>query len=172
MRPIGHNGETIEYIEATREDIAKADQLAAAVMARSYKELPDKTEQILLAIVELVNTACVDQQINPDDYRFTRKAVSQFLLANQMAISATHLKRHLATLEDNEYLIVHSGGGRGRLKTYQLDYQPPTQSTTTIQEGHDLEEKSARSPSEGQDFFKRLKPSENGHSEAQLASSP
>ncbi len=127
-------------------------------MARSYKELPDKTEKILLAIVELVHTTCIEQQINPNDYRFTRKAVSQFLLANHMAVSSTHLKRHLGTLEECEYLIVHSGGGRGRLKTYQLEYEP----MPTMQEGHDSDEKSTSSPSEVQDLLNQKSFDKNG----------
>ena len=159
IKTVEHNGEQVEYIEATRDDIAKADELAAAVMARSYKELPDKTEQVLAAIVELVHTACIDQQISPSDYRFTRKAVSQFLLANHMAISSTHLKRHLGVLEECEYLIVHSGGGRGRLKTYQLDYEP----TSTMQEGHDSDEKTTSSPSEDRDFLSFKTSEKNGH---------
>ena len=161
IKTIEHNGETIEYVEATRDDIAKAKQLTDQVIDRSYRELSDKTELLLMAIVEMVHTTCVDQQINPTDYRFTRKAIHGFLKANDQAISSTHLKRHLAVLEDDEYLIVHSGGGRGRLKTYQLEYE----STTTTKEVHETEEKSASSPSEVQDFFPRVMARKNDVSE-------
>ena len=75
-----------------------------------------------------------------------------------MAISATHLKRHLGTLEECEYLIVHSGGGRGRLKTYQLEYEP----MPTMQEGHDSGEKSTSSPSEVLDFLSFKSSEKNG----------
>ncbi len=153
-----HNGETIEYIEVTCDDIAKADELAKTVFARCYKELPDKTEQILMAIVEMVHTYCVDHHVEPADYRFTRKSISQFLQKNEMAISATHLKRHLAMLEEYEYLIVHTGGGRGRLKTYQLDYETPP----TTKEVHRNGQKSTSSPSEVLDFSKRQSFGKNG----------
>ena len=44
IKTVDHNGEKVEYIEATRDDIAKADELAAAIMARSYEELPERTQ--------------------------------------------------------------------------------------------------------------------------------
>ena len=163
-----HNGEQIEYVEATRDDIARAKELTEQVIDRSYRELSDKTELLLMAIVEMVHTTCVDQQINPNDYRFTRKMIHGFLNANDQAISATHLKRHLAILEDAEYLIVHSGGGRGRLKTYQLDYE----STSTMPETNSNGQKSTSSPSEVLDFFPRIIARKNGDSDSKNGEVP
>ncbi len=151
IKTIEHHEQTIEYIEVTQADIEKAEALVSEVMARSYQELPDKTEQLLIALVEMVHTACLDSHILPKEYRFTRKMVRSFLAEHQMAMSATHLKRHLSLLEEAEYLIIHTGGGRGRLKTYQLDYAAPT-----MQEVHETEQKSTSSPQEGQDFLNRL----------------
>ena len=170
IKTVERDGQTIEYIEATQDDIHKADELASSVLARSYEELPEKTEQLLMAIQEMVHATCLDEQIHPDDYRFTRKQIRHYLAEHALTISPTHLKRHLAVLEEYEYLILHSGGGRGCLKTYQLDSLDGLsklllrrQKSLKMDEKSMLNgEKSAGSPGEVRDFLSVKTPEKNG----------
>jgi DNA primase catalytic core len=172
IKTVERNGEPVEYIEVVPDDIKKADELATSVMARSYAELPAKTEQLLMAVVEMVHTIAIDRQIAPDEHRFTRKQIHAYLDEHEMGISTTHLKRHLAILEDAEYLIVHSGGGRGRLKTYQLEYSLPESQQVTTTEVHENDKKSISSPQEVLDFFRGDIVGKNGTNHASNGSSP
>ena len=95
IKTMDHNGEKVEYIEATRDDIAKADELAAAIMARSYKELPDETEKILWRSWNwFTRTAVNNKSIRAITASLVRLSVSSCWPIT-MAMSATHLKCHL-----------------------------------------------------------------------------
>ena len=47
VKTIEHEGKAVEYIEATLEDIATANRLAAEVLGRSLDELPPQTRRLL-----------------------------------------------------------------------------------------------------------------------------
>ena len=100
IKTVDHQGEKIEYIEATRDDIAKADELAAAIMARSYEELPERTQFVLNIIHQLLVKTCNDQAIKPSDFRFNRRE-----LRTLTGLGNTQLKLHLDRLEDLEYIV-------------------------------------------------------------------
>ena len=100
IKTVDHQGEKIEYIEATRDDIAKADELAAAIMARSYEELPERTQFVLNIIHQLLVKTCNDQAIKPSDFRFNRRE-----LRTATGLGNTQLKLHLDRLEDLEYVV-------------------------------------------------------------------
>jgi DNA primase catalytic core len=100
IKTVDHQGEKIEYIEATRDDIAKADELAAAIMARSYEELPERTQFVLNIIHQLLVKTCNDQAIKPSDFRFNRRE-----LRTATGLGNTQLKLHLDRLEDLEYIV-------------------------------------------------------------------
>ena len=63
LRTAQENGATIEYIEATREDIAQANALAHEVLGRSLDELPPQTRRVLARVIEMVTAACAAQQL-------------------------------------------------------------------------------------------------------------
>lgn len=100
IKTIQHNGHTIEYLEATPGDIAKAEELAASVLAISYDELPERTRYVLESIYETMTSACEKQQLEPDEFRFTRRQ-----LREATGLSNTQLKLHLDRLEDLEYVV-------------------------------------------------------------------
>ena len=100
IKTVDHNGEQIKYIEVTRHDIAKADELAAAIMARSYEELPERTQFVLGQIHELLVKTCTDQAIQSKDFRFTRRELRELT-----GTGNTQLKIHLDRLEDLEYIV-------------------------------------------------------------------
>lgn len=116
LRQVEANGQTIEYIEATLEDITAAHALAHEVLGRSLDELPPQTRRLLHLVCEMVRTSCKAQQIERQAFRFSRRQVREYT-----GWGNTQLKVHLGRLEDLEYLLVY-GGGRGRVIQYELAF--------------------------------------------------
>jgi DNA primase catalytic core len=112
-----HRGQTLEYIEVTKDDIAMANRLAHEVLGRSLDELPPQTRRLLLLVDEMVRETCEQKLIERQDYRFSRKDVRAFA-----RWSDSQLKRHLHRLEELEYLVVHQGG-RGQSMVYELVFE-------------------------------------------------
>jgi DNA primase catalytic core len=105
-RTIVHNGETVEYIEVTRDDIGLADRLAGEVLGRgSDPDLPPQTMRLLGAMRDLVRAECERFGVESSDVRFTRKEVRELV-----GWSETHVRNHLDRLVRLEYLAVHHGG--------------------------------------------------------------
>jgi hypothetical protein len=117
IKTIQHNGQQVEYIEVTLEDIETANQLAHEVLGRTLDELPPQTRRLLGLIHEHVRKQCLEQGIDQRDYRFSRREVREY-----SAWGNTQLKTHLKRLEELEYLILHRGG-RGQTFVYELAYQ-------------------------------------------------
>jgi hypothetical protein len=117
QRPIKRDtrdGETLEYIEATPDDVKLAEELMRRVLGPSLDELPPQTKRLLSLIEEMVNEECERQEIETDDYRFTRRTVRQHTRWGD-----TQLRAHLRRLEELEYLVVRRGGP-GQTFVYQL----------------------------------------------------
>jgi DNA primase len=112
-----HRGQTLEYIEVTKDDIAMANRLAHEVLGRSLDELPPQTRRLVLLVDEMVRLACEQKKIERQDFRFSRKDVRAF-----SRWSDSQLKRHLHRLEELEYLVVHQGG-RGQSMVYELVFE-------------------------------------------------
>ncbi len=122
QRPIKtavHHERTVEYIEATLEDIDVANRLACEVLGRSVDELPPQTRRLLTLIDEMVTAACQRKGIDQGDYRFSRRDIRE-----HTGWGHTQLKVHLKRLEELEYLLIHRGG-RGQSFVYELLYDPP-----------------------------------------------
>jgi hypothetical protein len=116
LRTAEHQGQTLQYVEVTLEDIALANQLAHEVLGRTLDELPPQTRRLLGLIVQMVEQACATQQMPRAAYRFSRRAVREHTRWGD-----TQLKIHLARLTELEYLLVHRGG-RGQCFEYELLY--------------------------------------------------
>jgi post-segregation antitoxin (ccd killing protein) len=116
-KTINHNGQRIEYIEATLSDIETANRLANEVLGRTLDELPPQTRRLLDHIHQMTTKHCKAEQIEQKDYRFTRRDVRE-----RVGWGNTQLKLHLKRLEDMEYLLIHRGG-RGQSFVYELLYQ-------------------------------------------------
>jgi len=116
LRTAEHQGQTLQYVEVTLEDIALANQLAHEVLGRTLDELPPQTRRLLGLIVEMVVQDCATRQVPRAVYRFSRRAVREHTRWGD-----TQLKIHLARLTELEYLLVHRGG-RGQCFEYELLY--------------------------------------------------
>jgi hypothetical protein len=110
------DGETIEYLEVTREDIDLANRLAAEILGRSLDELSPHTRKFLHVLHDYVTGRLDREKITRDKLRFTRKE-----LRDATGWSDFQIRDHLARLVDLEYVLVHRGC-RGRQFVYELLY--------------------------------------------------
>jgi hypothetical protein len=111
------DGEIVDYVEATLDDIAQANALAHEVLGKTLDELPPQTRALLTLIQTHVRAACMRADMRQSDYRFTRREVRE-----ASGWGLTQLKIHLKRLEELDYLIPHVGG-RGRSYVYELAYE-------------------------------------------------
>jgi DNA primase catalytic core len=121
QRPIktvpSQSGDVIEYIEATLDDIAVANTLAAEILGRTLDELPPQTRNLLKLIFDMVKMISEQQKISVRDVRFTRRDIREFTDWGN-----TQLKIHCQRLEEMEYLLIQRGG-RGVALMYELAWQ-------------------------------------------------
>ena len=110
------DGETLEYLEVTREDIQLANRLAAEILGKTLDELSPHTRKFLKALHDYVTERCVEDKIARAKLRFTRKE-----LRDAMGWSDFQIRDHLAKLVELEYVLVHRGC-RGRQFVYELLY--------------------------------------------------
>ena len=119
QRPIKttmRNGQSIEYIEATIDDIALANTLAHDVLGRSLDELPPQTRRLLSLVDAYVAAECKLQSMQRAAFHFSRRQLREAIQWGD-----TQLKVHLARLAELEYVLVHRTG-TGTSFNYELAY--------------------------------------------------
>jgi DNA primase catalytic core len=99
-------GRAVEYVEATRADIALAHELAAVVLGRTLDELPPQTRALLGHARELVKAR--------QGGVFTRRE-----LREACGWSLTQVRAHLDRLLDLEYVALRPGR-HGHAFSYEL----------------------------------------------------
>jgi hypothetical protein len=92
----------LAYIEATRDDIALANQVAHEVLGRTLDELPPQTRKLLLLMRTWVREQCQAKKLLQTQLRFTRRQ-----LREAVSWGDTQLKVHLARLVELEYVAIH-----------------------------------------------------------------
>lgn len=122
----GNDGEPLEYIEVTLDDISAANRLSHDVLGRSLDDLPPQTRRLLAALVEYVTAECETQQLCRADLRLTRKAVRA-----ATGWGDTQLRLHLERLVQMEYLLAHREGNGGRF-VYELLYDGDAHQTVHL----------------------------------------
>jgi DNA primase catalytic core len=113
---INHQGQAVEYIEVTIDDIEVANQIAHEVLGRTLDELPPQTRRLLNLINEHINQQCKAQELQCSDFRFSRRDIREFTHWGN-----TQIRVHMDRLTEMEYLISHRGG-RGQSFVYELLY--------------------------------------------------
>jgi DNA primase len=116
LRTAQQEGQTVEYIEVTLDDIEVANKLAHEALGRSLDELSPQTRRLLELVTAMVETQCAAQAITRSDYRFSRRDVREYA-----GWSDFQVKMHMHKLEELEYVLVHRGG-RGQSFVYELLY--------------------------------------------------
>jgi hypothetical protein len=114
VKTVEHRGQTLAYIEATREDIALANTIAHDVLGRTLDELPPQTRRLLTLLRGWVDERSIALEMPPREFRFTRKEARDALRWGD-----TQMKLHLSRLAELEYLMVHR---RGTTFAYELVY--------------------------------------------------
>jgi DNA primase len=116
IKRVMHQGEPVEYVEVTLEDIAVANRLAHEVLGRSLDELAPQTRRLLGLLDAMVREACERQAMTRAIYRFTRRDVRLVT-----GWSDFQVRTHLERLISLEYVLVHRGS-RGQGFVYELLY--------------------------------------------------
>jgi len=117
IKSVRLDDETLEYIEATEDDVKLAWALTNQVVVRSLDDMLPQTRRLLLLIETMVSRECERLQIERADYRFTRATVRQCIKWGD-----SQLKKHLSRLEDLEYLAL-SRGAAGQSFVYALNFE-------------------------------------------------
>jgi DNA primase len=115
-RTVRHRGETLAYIEVTKDDIRLANRIAHEVLGRTLDELPPQTRRLLTMVQAWVSERCAATAQKPREFRFTRRDVREATRWGD-----TQLKVHLARLVELEYVLTHRGL-RGLTHEYELRY--------------------------------------------------
>jgi DNA primase len=97
----------VEYVEVTKEDIERANQLAVFVLGRSLDELPPQTRALLTKLRAYVEARAKAEKIDAGDVRFSRREAREAL-----NIGDTQLRVHIERLCELELLLVHKDGVR------------------------------------------------------------
>lgn len=108
------DGGELEYIEATREDVAEADRLMAEGLAEQGAELSAPSRRLLDLIRRMVEERANALDVEPGALEFNRRDIRE-----ATGWSDNQIKAHVKRLEDLEFLQVKAGQ-RGRLYRYQL----------------------------------------------------
>ena len=112
VKRVQHRGQTLEYIEVTRDDIALANRIAHDVLGRTLDELPPQTRRLLTLLADWVMAQCTIRDETRAAFRFTRRDVRA-----ATSWGDTQLKIHLSRLVELEYVIAH----RGRNGTFEYE---------------------------------------------------
>ena len=116
LRTAEQDGECLEYVEVTLDDIEVANRLAHEALGRSLDELSPQTRRLLDLVSAMVDAACTEQKITRAEHRFSRRDVREY-----SGWSDFQVKMHMRKLEELEYVLVHRGG-RGQSFVYELLY--------------------------------------------------
>jgi hypothetical protein len=124
QRQLEYNGQTIDYINVSLDDIEKANQIANFVFGRTLDELSPPSQE-LLAIIQQMEKARSSAD-SEEPYHFNRRQIREYSGWGDFQIR-THIKQ----LEDLEYLYSVSGK-RGKEYVYELLYTETGNNSVSI----------------------------------------
>ncbi|WP_419653758.1 hypothetical protein, partial [Thiolapillus sp.] len=121
IKTIDRDGQVIEYVEATLDDIALANQLAHDILGHSLDELGHSldelqppTRQLLQHLHTLVANRIKAENLRQNEVRFTRRDIREVT-----GLSNSQVSIHLDRLVELEYVYAHHGKN-GQRYVYEL----------------------------------------------------
>ena len=116
LKSVTIDGERTEYLEVTRDDIAKANTIADWALGRSIDELSGPTRRLLVDLYDWIREIAEAKKLGTSEIVFTRRQARE-----ELGWTATQLNYHLERLCRDEY-AVRCRGGNGKLCCYSLLY--------------------------------------------------
>jgi hypothetical protein len=117
------DGEAMQYIEVTPGDIALANKLATAVLARSLDDLPPQTRRFLLSLHAWAVSASEKAGVALERFTFTRRMAREGIDVGQ-----TQAALHLERLAAHEFIVPLRAVGDGLISRYRLAWTPDERS--------------------------------------------
>jgi DNA primase len=114
LRTAQDEGETVRFIEVTRDDIRHANRLALPVLGASCSELSAPARNLLIHIHAFVKQHCDANKLSAREYVFTRKTIR-----DAIGWSDWQVRTHIRELEELEYLKARCGAW-GKEYVYEL----------------------------------------------------
>jgi DNA primase catalytic core len=115
-KTINHNGEVLDYIEVTLDDIERANQIANEVLGQSLDDLTAPARRLLLLIHKMVEEICKKEKLEVSEYTFSRRQIREYTKWSDWQI-----KNHIKELEEMEYLYSRMGS-KGKEYIYEIRY--------------------------------------------------
>jgi len=116
VKTVNVDGQAVEYIEVTLEDIDTANTLANEVLGQSLDELPKPSATLLEAVYKMAKEVSEKRNTSIDDFFFNRRMIREYI-----GWTDWQIKTHIKLLEELEYLHVRMGA-QGKQYSYALNY--------------------------------------------------
>ena len=113
------DGKVLDYIEVTPADIALANKLAAAVLARSLDDLPPQTRRFLVGLHGWAAAAAQAAGVTLERFSFTRREARE-----GVALGQTQVRMHLDRLIEHEFVGILRTNGDELSQRHRLAWVP------------------------------------------------
>ncbi len=110
-------GQKVEYIEVTLDDIDKANRLANEVLGHCLDELAPPSRTLLSSIYNMVKKIVDKKECGIDEVYFTRRMIRE-----HVGWTDWQIRSHIKQLEELEYLYARIGS-KGKEYAYALNYK-------------------------------------------------
>jgi DNA primase len=117
VRSVAVEGNSVEYIEVSLDDIDAANALADQVLGQSLSELAPPSATLLAAVYEMVKAMAEKANSPVGELYFTRRMIREYT-----GWSDWQIRAHIKQLEDLEYLHARIGA-KGKEYAYALNYR-------------------------------------------------
>jgi DNA primase catalytic core len=110
-------GQKVDYIEVSLEDIDKANRLAHEILGQSLDELAPPSRSLLTSIHQMVKDQTGTKNLPTDQFLFNRRMIREYT-----GWSDWQIRAHMKQLEELEYVHVRVGA-QGKQYSYALHYK-------------------------------------------------
>jgi DNA primase len=117
VKTVEVEGQPVEYIEVTLEDIDAANNLANQVLGQCLDELAPPSRTLLAGIYEMVKDLADKSGCPIDEIYFTRRQIRE-----HTGWTDWQIRSHIKQLEELEYLYARMGS-KGKEYAYALNYR-------------------------------------------------